>query len=263
MKRHRLRPLESTLQKLRAHPFTNRETRALWTVVAAWEEEVEVLGQRAEQERRDVDWVEHPVVRAWLWATGSLEERTARERSEADAAMAATLARGDQARRLRDWLEDDARGIQGVRDERVADDLARVSREDLRHFPEDGAELEALWERVHRAQALVELGGEAARIGDTIGRYANDTRRGWLRGRLQRLQIRLGRLGLPDLAPDLGRPSLTVWEARGILKDLRRELGRRARLLRAGLAGDLMRIVRRHLEAEVPVLAAVEWPPPS
>lgn len=257
MKRHRLHPLAATLRRLRAHPYSRREVHELWAALEAMEAEVEQLGAMALQERADVEWIERPLVRAYLWAMGDLAARDARERSEADAAMAATMQRGDQARQLRAWLESLPRDQRRIDDKRVAADLERLEAADLPAYPEYGPELQALWERAHRARDLIVTAGQAKQISTRLGAEGKRHRPA-RREELQRLASRLRKQGRGDLTLAFSPVPSSVYLVRQALKNVRKDLARHVKVLRKGLARDLADIVRSRVRREVPVLDTLD-----
>lgn len=221
------------------------------------EVEVEQLGAIAQRERNDVDWIELPLVRAYLWATGSLDEREDRERAEADAAMSATMQRGDQAGQLRVWLESLPRDHRRIDDERVAKDLERVAEADLASFPENGPALHSLWERAKRARDLITIAGLAKQIGVRLG-AEGQRHRPARHGEIERLCRKLRAHGRGDLTLALSPLPRSVYLVRQALKDVRQELAKHVKTLRKGLSRDLAEIVRARVRRDVPVLDTID-----
>lgn len=223
----------------------------MWDALAAMEAQVEALGAVAQRERADVEQLERPTVRVWLWATGRLAETETRERAEADAAMAATLRAGDQARQLRTWLEALPAEVPRLRDARVAADLRRLQAADLAHFDVAVDALRPLWERAMRAGRLEDLVRLTVRTAKTFSRE---------RGRrkahqLQYLRQKLDQAGEHDLTDTVPSEVASTYHVRLGLDALRDALTDRAATVHEGLADALAAVVRAEVEQEVPVLA--------
>lgn len=241
----RARPFLATLRNLRRHPLTEPEVEGLTAHLAGLETEVERLGEVASRERADVDWVENPFVRLGLWLGGTLEEREARERAEYDAAMAATLATGDAARKLRTWLDalPDARRVD---DERVVSDLEALRPEDLDGLVEDGAALRALVARVHQARELQAIGRLCKQLSAQLGLPRRGRARAPIERAFERIRGRLRAADQRDLADRLANSPDEADGDRARLGELRDILGARIRARRTGVATALLDIVREH-----------------
>lgn len=245
MKPTRMRPFMATLRQLRAYPLTEESLVGLQARLLDLEADMEGLVAVAARERADVDWIENPFVRIGLWLTGRLEEREEREHAEYDAAMAATLERGDDARRLRDWLEalpDRPR----VDDARVVSDLEPLKAADLDGLPEDGPALRAIHARIERARELRAIGRLCKQLGAQLGLPKRGRSTHAVQQAFDRIRTRLEAVGdtevRPLLSPCPGDPS----NDRERLTLAREEIGATIRLLHAGVSIALLDVIRAH-----------------